>query len=528
MASTTMKPDQYFFYDTETTGLDHTSQILQFGGILTDGDFNEIKRIERFCLPRPDVIPAVGAYLTHQIPLSEVIEKGVPEPEFARDMYSDMTEMGRTCSAGYNTHKFDDNRLRETFFRTNVDPYKREYVAENSRFDVFKMMKAVYALRPELINWPEPNEDGYTPMKLEMIAPLNDVVQTRAHDAMSDVEATIGVAKLVKDQDPKFFDYCLKLRNKSFAGDVIYNRPFMLVGEHVPQTRNYTCIGVPLCQHPVNKSSTICLDMGRVDEETMDRILSTPAENLIEEIFNPDFEKRLPIFEVKVNQLPFVFTPAILKNNQELADRAGIDFNETMNQIQTLQNDERFNQLRLHAFEGYKHQNFETNDVYSKIYDGFTKDWDRKKLLNLSTEDYGSWCSIADTVNSDNRIKPLTVRAVGNIDVDLLPEKEAVEFKQWMGKRYNDLTGEYGETLPKFWVDAKEALESEETSEHQKSIVKELVEHTDFYAKEYAPEIYNNKEKYMEEEMVKRQEEKEMEEPEAKPEKKKASPSPSP
>lgn len=489
--SKSIAPNQFLFYDTETSGLDHTSQIMQFGAIITDTDFNEIKRVERFCLPRPDAIPAIGAYLTHNIPLKEIIEKGVPEPQFSRDVFGDMMESSGTCATGYNSHKFDDSRVRELFYRNNVDPYKREYASQNTRFDVFKMMKAVYALKPDAIKWPEKNEDGYTPMKLELIAPLNDVLQTKAHDAMSDVEATIGVAKLIKEREPGLFHACLDLRDKNIVGDTIYNKPFLMVGEHTPQSKMYTCAAMPLITHPSNKNSTICLDLSRTKKGDLDRILNTPSEELRDAIFSKDLDERLPLFEVKANQLPMTFPISLLKS-KEISERLGMSFESYSKKAVAIREDERMDKLKLHVFEGYKGDLPANEDVYGKIYEGFVKNHERKKLDEMNSENYDQWVDIANGV-SDQRVKDLTVRAIGNIDKEILDDDKKAEFDQWMTDRYQDISGKYGMTLPEFWADAKVALESDDTTPEQKEMVKELVEYTDYYAQVYAKEMYDNK-----------------------------------
>lgn len=526
-----IQPNQFLFYDTETSGLDHTSQILQYGAIITDSDFNEIRRVEKFSLPRPDAIPAIGAYLTHNIPLSKIIENGVPEPQFAREVFDDMTQDSNTCVTGYNSHKFDDNRVRELFYRNNVDPYKREYASQNSRFDVFKMLKAVYAFKPDTLKWPEPNEDGYVPMKLEKIAPLNDVVQIKAHDAMSDVEATIGVAKIVKEKEPRLFHACLDLRDKSIASGTTYNKPFLLVGEHTPQSRMYTCAAMPLISHPSNKNSTICLDLSRTKKGDVDRILSIPPSELREHIFSSDFEDRLPLFEVRHNQLPMVFPLSLLKS-PEVAERVNMSFEDCSRKALAIKNDARMPSLQLHVQEGYRDDMPKKDDVYGQLFNGFVQNHERTKLNKMSPSNYHEWVGIADSV-SDSRIKPLTVRAIGNLDKELLNDSDKASFDQWMTDRYNDVSGKYGTTLPEFWADAKVALESDDTTPEQKTMVKEIVEYVDYYAQVYAKEMYDNKlsitETVLEDRKIALEESQVEPEPkeEKKVSKKKSSPSPS-
>ena len=50
--------------------------------------------------------------------------------------------------------------------------------------------------------------------KLELLTKANDIEHGAAHDAYSDVAATIALAKLIKTRQPKLYDYCYNLRFK--------------------------------------------------------------------------------------------------------------------------------------------------------------------------------------------------------------------------------------------------------------------------------------------------------------------------
>ena len=66
------------------------------------------------------------------------------------------------------------------------------------------------ALRPEGVKWPKDTEDKST-NRLESLAAENKIVHTKAHDAMSDVEALIELSKLIKSKQPKLFNFFAKL-----------------------------------------------------------------------------------------------------------------------------------------------------------------------------------------------------------------------------------------------------------------------------------------------------------------------------
>ena len=105
-------------------------------------------------------------------------------------------EMSRpeTCTLGWNSLRFDDEFVRHGLFRNFHDPYEREWRGGNSRWDLLDVMRLAHALRPEGIIWPR-REDGATSFKLEHLALANDVREGDAHEALSDVYATLGMAR---------------------------------------------------------------------------------------------------------------------------------------------------------------------------------------------------------------------------------------------------------------------------------------------------------------------------------------------
>jgi exodeoxyribonuclease-1 len=462
--------------------------------IRLDSNLKEIERNEIYCMLNPLNIPAIGAFKTHKIPLSKIMKDGLFEPEFAREVNDIFTKNPETCVFGYNSIKFDDNRTRELFYRNMLDPYKREYGNGNSRYDVLKLTRALKVLKPDTILWPT-REDGEPSMKLEDIAPLNNIIQENAHDAISDVEATIGLMEIIKEKEPAFFEYTMKLRNKAFVSSITHNKPFMMIGDGPSRDSMYTGVLLPIASHPQNKNSTICINVAAIEfgkvNDVVDKILSIPAEDLHEYIYTRDKEKKLPLMEIRTNHLPFVFTPALLKD-EGVQERTGIKYNETMSNIRDLSNNPRFAELSKHAYKAFDRDLPIPDDVYGQVYGGFMNNMDKKNTAKMTPYNYSEWEEIAKNI-SDKRVPELVNRAIGNIDTDLLSEEGKASFEQTMRTRYNDLSGEYGETLPKFWYEAQETLSSKDTSDEIKEIVRELEKHVNYYASTFAPNLVAKK-----------------------------------
>ena len=105
---------------------------------------------------------------------------------------------------------FDDEYTRHTLFRNFIDPYSWHWQNGNARWDILNVARFCYAHKEKgSLNWVI-NEKNRPIFKLDKLAPANNIEHANAHDAMADVRATIGIAKIIKDTQPKFFDYAFE------------------------------------------------------------------------------------------------------------------------------------------------------------------------------------------------------------------------------------------------------------------------------------------------------------------------------
>src|SRR5690606_35442425 len=131
--------------------------------------------------------------------------------EFDAKIHAEMMEPN-TCTAGYNSIRFDDEASRNLCYRNFYDPYERENKNNNSRWDLIDLVRMCYALRPDGIEWPL-REDGMPSFKLEHLSAANNIGHEDAHEALSDVIATIDLARLIKSRQPRLFDWALGMRD---------------------------------------------------------------------------------------------------------------------------------------------------------------------------------------------------------------------------------------------------------------------------------------------------------------------------
>jgi exodeoxyribonuclease-1 len=186
------------------------------------------------------------------------------------------------------------------------------------------MVRATYALRPEDINWPTVERDGeeVVSFRLELLTAANGISHEAAHDAMSDVYATIAMAKLIKQKQPKLYEYIFNLRHKQQVKNLLNTAemtPIVHTSSKVSSAHGCTSWFAPLTYHPVNKNAVICVDLAR----DISPLLSLTSEEIKTRLYTrhdelgPD-ELPIPVKLIHVNKCPMV-APAktLLPENAE-------------------------------------------------------------------------------------------------------------------------------------------------------------------------------------------------------------------
>ncbi|MDQ3288698.1 MAG: exodeoxyribonuclease I [Pseudomonadota bacterium] len=301
-------PASFLFYDLETFGADpRRTRIAQFAAIRTDADLNEIDDpISIFVKPADDLLPSPAATLITGITPQAAMRCGVGE---AAAFSTIMEEMCRpqTCSVGYNSLRFDDEFIRHGLFRNFHDAYEREWRGGNSRWDLLDVLRLAHALRPDGLIWPV-REDGATSFKLEHLAEANGVRSGDAHEALSDVRALIGLARLLKASQPRLFDYALKLRDKRHAAgmlDTIAMKPVLHVSQRFPAQRLCAAAVLPLARHPSIDSRVLVFDL----DQDPGALLELDADTIADRLYIPaaelrEGEERIALKEVHLNRCP--------------------------------------------------------------------------------------------------------------------------------------------------------------------------------------------------------------------------------
>jgi exodeoxyribonuclease-1 len=365
-----------FWYDYETTGINpRNDRALQMAGIRTDGDLNEIAPpVNLYCQPSEDILPHPAACMITGITPDRLAEKGLCEADFMTRVHAELAAPG-TCGAGYNTLRFDDEVTRYSLYRNFFDPYAREWQGGNSRWDLIDVVRAAYALRPDGIVWPQ--EDGRVTLKLERLTAANGIDHGQAHDALSDVRATIALARLIRDRQPRLYDYLFALRSKHKVQEQIrLMQPLVHISGRFSAARNYLGIVLPLAWHPQNRNALIVCDLHldhapllEHDVQVLKQRLYTRREALAEG------ELPVPLKLLHINRCPVVAPLNVLRGEDQ--ERLQLDMAGYRARVAQLNESRDIWHEKLHAL--YGKDDFEAcEDPEQQLYGGFIGERDRR------------------------------------------------------------------------------------------------------------------------------------------------------
>ncbi|MEJ6004470.1 exodeoxyribonuclease I [Paucibacter sp. AS339] len=475
----------FFWHDYETFGrVPRRDRPAQFAGLRTDADLNEIgEAVMLYCQPAPDFLPDPEACLLTGILPQSCLEQGVAEHQFAAAIEAALAEPG-TVGVGYNSIRFDDEVTRHLFWRNLIDPYAREWQNECGRWDILDVVRCAYALRPEGIQWPT-HEDGRPSFKLEHLTVANGLVHEAAHDALSDVRATIALARLLKTAQPKLFEFCLKLRKKDAVwAEIGVGRPFLHISGMYGPERGCLALVWPLAPHPSNKNELIVWDLACDPTELLTlNAAEIRARLFVKQEDLPEGQSRLPIKTIHINKSPVVI--GNLKTlSPAMAERWGLDLAQGMQHAQTLME-------RGRLLDGLWGDVFKRDkpsaapDVDEDLYGGFIGPDDRRALQRLramSPEQMAQRAAEGRLVFADARLDELVFRFRARNWPDSLSDTEQQRWQAHCGARLHE--GEGGaQTLAAFFDQIDQLNDS--ADERGQDILAALYD----YAEQIAPMV---------------------------------------
>lgn len=452
----------FFFYDLETSGLNARNQrIMQFAGQRTTKDLqsigepvNVLVRLSDDVLPEPYAVLVTG--ITPQMTLSD----GLSEPEFARLLNEEIFTPG-TVTVGYNNVRFDDEFIRHTLWRNFYDPYEWAWSEDRGRWDILDVVRMTRALRPDGIAWPS-DESGKSVNRLELIAKENKLLHTKAHDALSDVEALVALTKLLRDKQPKLFDYLLKLRHKNEVAKLVNleaPEPFVYASGRYGSEHDFATVAFPIA--PGTKPGSVLVYDLRYDPspfvqatpQALAGTLQADREMRAQEGFLP-----LPVKELAYNKCPAVAPIGVLDDASQ--QRLKLSLESVQANLKKLTAHPTFAEAVRTAYE--MREPYESSlDVEGQLYDSFMPDSDKVKCQAVRNAD-------ADTLADfhpqfvDERLPELLLRYKARWYPSSLSEDERARWEKYRSQKISAGLPSYLETLAKLAENASDTYLLEE------------------------------------------------------------------
>ena len=394
-----MAAHTFLWHDYETFGLNpRRDRPAQFAGIRTDAELNEIgEPLMIYCQPASDYLPDPVSCLITGITPQLCLERGLPEHEFAARIEAVLAEPG-TIGVGYKTIRFDDEVTRHLFWRNLIDPYAREWQNDCGRWDLLDVVRMACALRPEGIVWPtkpderQPDNAGALrpSFKLKDLARANGLMHESAHDALSDVRATIALARLVRTAQPKLFDFCLGLHKKDRVAAELglptspqTAQPFLHVSGMFAPERGCMAVMWPLATHPSNKNELLAWDLAHDPSELPLLDVATLRQRLFSKSADlPEGVQRLPLKSVHLNKSPMVVRK-LQTLTREMADKWGVDLDAALRNAEKAAGLPDMSAIWPEVFQRPKEP---APDVDEDLYGGFVGNADRRRLNQLRAQ----------------------------------------------------------------------------------------------------------------------------------------------
>jgi exodeoxyribonuclease-1 len=409
----------FVFYDTETTGTEtRYDQILQFAAIRTDESLNEIERFEIRSRLNAHILANPMAMNVTGVSADTLHDQTLPSHlEMCQQIQAKLLSWSPATMVGYNSIAFDEEILRSAFYQSLLPIYVTN-TGGNSRFDILKLVRAVHRYQPDALNWPT-NGKGRISFRLDQLAPANGFNHANAHDALADVEATIFIAKLVRQRAAQIWDYLFECRTKKRATDLLLATPVATVAAF-DRGAGKSAIVTGLGVNPDHDGQVIAFDLSHDPAELenyTDAELVTDKEN--------------PLIVVRVNA-----SPVILPLDVAGPQCPGFDLGreELVRRAQMIREDPSLPVRLINAWQDSLEPYPAGEEVEEQIFDGFFSSEDQKRIDEFHKAPWDQRLSICNAFE-DQRLKKLAMRLIYNEASEVLPPETRESWDRAIAER---------------------------------------------------------------------------------------------
>lgn len=428
----------FFWYDLETTGVDcRDGRVMQFAGQRTNMDLEPIGDPVNILIKlTEDILPDPDAVLLTGITPQQTLQDGVTEAEFLQIFHTEIATPN-TIFVGYNSVRFDDEWMRCLNYRNFYDAYEWQWKDGRSRWDILDVVRMTRALRPEGIKWPV-TEDGKPTNRLELLTGLNGLDHEKAHDALNDVLASIAFAKLIREKQPKLFEWLLSLRDKKKIAEVVEaGDPFVYTSSKYDSECEKTTVVQRIAPHP-KKDKALVYDL-RYDPTEFLGLSPSGLADRWRWTREKDAPTRLPVKTLRYNRCPAVAPLGVMKDAPK---KIQVSLETITKHRKLLANNPEFTKNVLAALsildkEQEDRLKAKPKDVDSCLYDGFFDDHDRRVMQAVRAAKPDELAAFIDEAH-DERLRQLLPRYKARNFSKYLTDEERAEWEAYRSHRFMD------------------------------------------------------------------------------------------
>lgn len=464
----------FYFYDLETSGFNpREARIMQFAGQRTDMNLEPLGEPHNILIKMTDdVVPEPDAVLITGITPQQTLADGITEAAFLRLFEAQIAVPG-TIFVGFNTVRFDDEFMRYLHYRNFYDPYEWQWKDGRARWDVLDVVRMTRALRPDGIEWPFA-PDGSPTNRLELLTAVNKLDHFSAHDALSDVQATIAVARLIQQKQPALFEYLLKMRDKKEVKKLVEaGQPFVYSSGKYPGEFQKTTVATFLGT-PQNTQGALVYDL-RYDPQ---RFVEMTVDGLVEawqyqKEPNPA-SPRLPVKLMQYNRCPAVAPLGVL--DEAAQHRIGLKIPVVTSHVAVLRKHPDFAEKVSVAFEQMRTARQtrlipDDLDVDTQLYDGFFADIDKTKMRVVRAAEPDELATL-DISFKDERLRSLLPLYKARNYAATMTDEERVIWEQYRERKL--LGGKQASRLARYFDRLAELANNPGLSAEKQYLLEEL------------------------------------------------------
>jgi exodeoxyribonuclease-1 len=357
----------------------------------------------------------------------------------------DAWSRGGAVFLGYNSIKFDEALLRQSYYQTLLPLYQTN-TNGNARADVMRIVQACAIHEPGAIVIPtKPN--GQPVFKLGLVAAANGIDLDNAHEALADARATLDLARIVKTRAPT--TWTRMLANSRKQGILaILQRPVLCLSE-VYFGRAFSFVVSEAARNPNDESDIALFDLRHDPEQFLDLSVA----DLL-----PWITGKVKVVRcIRPNSQPMLF--------QLEGEPAGIKDGLLAPEVY----EHRADVIRRSA--GFRErlglalaQRFDDGDpsphVEGRIFDGFPERADLETMAAFVDADWPRRTELASLL-VDPRYRELAGRLIAAERPDLLADADRARHEEWVAYRLMTEDAVPWLTVPKAMIELEKLVNDE-------------------------------------------------------------------